>query len=315
MLEAATFDIDLARAKKLYRQSRIQSEPQAERASLAALLKLVDQDFLADWSDDWTVLPREQWRQRRLEALLRSSQLAAELDEDEGALTYAERAIHTDEYSEEAWAYHLRAMAALNRAPEAFKYFRLVRERRRVDIGIDFSSELIDLAKRAGSAEVAERAHRRLSQSQVDFMANVMEAHVFSNPVVLLPILASEEFKKEAYQHPLQAWTLLRAVIENTSGGESNRLRVMITALSIAQMVDEYGAAFDYGEWLIENTPEQAEEHRYAMNRFGFISFELRDWEGAESYLRRHNLLCERYGRHRERIGEDQPYRSCLALG
>ncbi len=296
MLDAEVFDIDLLRAERLYRQSRVEQDVEGERASLGELLKLTSNDFLQDWPEEWTREPRDLWRRRRVEALLRSAQLAADNEEDEVALALADQAVRADEYSEEGWAIFLRCMATVNRSAEAVDRFRAVRERRRADIEIDFSPELIDLAKRTNSGQGAASRTQRSPHGQLDFMAKVMSAQATSNPVALLPILAAEDFKREAFEHPLQAWTLLQQVIDNTAGTEPDRLSVMLTAIGIADMVDEYGTAFDYGEWLIENTPEQSKEHRYSAHRLGFISFEMRDWQEADRYLQHYRSLCERYG-------------------
>lgn len=283
---------DLAEAEKLYRRSRIAQNVDEERETLQKLLSIIGSDFLADWREPWTEEPRLYWRERRIEVALRLASIGIGLEEYELAEGESLRALSIDDFNEEAWATYLRAMLELGRQASAVERFGVTRRKRLSELGFDFSKDLLQLAKRVSTgAPKPERS--RFGAEARDLLSNTLER---SDPELLLPILISDAFKKEALRKPFESWKLLHDVIEQTEGVSEARLQAMRLSILLAGMVDQYGIACDYAEWILDNVPETSIQHRHTLNMLGFMNFEVRDWDDAWRHLTRYQELAERYG-------------------
>lgn len=288
-------DSDLLQAERLYRRSRIAQNVDEERETLQKLLTIVGEDLLADWREPWVEEPRLHWRELRIEAALRLASIGIGLEEYELAETESLRALSVDDFNEEAWAIYLRTMMELGHQSSAVERFGVVRKRRLVELGFDFSGELLQLAKRVSTGTPKpEGESNRFTGAAREAIANALER---SNPELLLPVLASEAFKKESLRNPGEAWKLLADVIDRTDGTDPSRIQAMKLAIWLTSMVDQYGVACDYAEWIIENMPEDSKDHRYALNMLGFMNFELRHWDDAWLHLLRFRELAEKYER------------------
>lgn len=291
---AADQDSDLILAESLYRRSRVAQNVDEERGILQRLLAIIGTDFLADWTESWTDRPRLFWREKRIEIALRLASIGIAIEDYQLAENESLRALSTDDFSEEAWSAYLRATIELGSHSRAIERFGVVRRRRLTEIGFDFSGDLLRLAKRVSTSQPKPSSERnRFSQSAREVLSNTLEQ---SDPHLLLPVLASDTFKKEALRKPFDAWKLLCDVVDRTEGTDEVRIRVMRLSILLAGMVDQYGTACDYAEWIIENLPESNVQHRHALNMLGFMNFEFRDWEDAWRHLHRYLEISESYG-------------------
>lgn len=294
-------DCDLLTADRLYRRSRIAQDVKDEQTSLAALLSVIGQDFLADWKEPWAAPLRHQWQERRADSARRLAEIALSTEEYNLAEAEALRALEVDEFGEEAWAIYLRVMGETGQHATAVERFRTARIKLNDEFELSFSDQLLALARRVATGKMQKSAPGTgASIATREVMANLFDRQLEDAPETLLPLFASEAFRKEALRDPMEAWKLIRAAVDRTDGIDPARVQAMMLAIRLADMVDEYGAAFDYGEWLIENLPEDRTEYRFALNLLGFMSFELREWDDAWRYLQKFHELAERNGTPRD---------------
>lgn len=300
-LSFADSECDLLATDRVYRRSRIVQNTNEERETLSNLLAIIDRDLLEGWKEPWTEPARNLWRERKAEAALRLAEIALSTEDYELAEAEATRALGVDEFSEEAWAIYLRVMAETGQHTLAVDKFRVARARMQAELEFDFSDELRSLARRVATGKMQKSVPGAgASVATREVMANLFDRQLEEAPETLLPLFAGEAFRKEALRDPTEAWKLIRAAVDRTSGIDPARVQAMMLAIRLADMVDEYGAAFDYGEWLVENLPEDRPEYRFATNLLGFMSFELREWDDAWRHLQKFQELAERYGTPRD---------------
>ncbi|MCO5297255.1 MAG: bacterial transcriptional activator domain-containing protein [Fimbriimonadaceae bacterium] len=289
--------IDVHAAEGLYRCGRIAESLEEEKRSLERLLDMIGVDFLEGERWTWADELRGHWRERRIEVALRLARIGISQDELELAESESLRALETDGHHEEAWTTYLHTLAAAGKSPAAAKRFESARRRHLAEFGFDFSPDLLNLARRVSLGQVpARRRTPTTSAPARELMARTMERQLATDPNSLLPLFASDSFRKEALGSPTQAWELVQQAVDSTSGISEERVAVMMLALSLADMVDAYRKGLEYAEWLVDNLPEGRREHRYAINILGFISFDVREWDDAWRYLRRFEQLAEAHG-------------------
>lgn len=289
--------IDLIDAEHLYRRSRIVEEVDAEKRDIQKALTIIASDFLEGWQGEWTIAPRNHWRTRRIELALRLAGIALNDGDLEVALRETHRVLTDDEFNEEAWALRLRASAMAEDVRRTVDSFKEARQRLRKELGFDFSPELVDIARLASAGKLeAVTSDRSSTPAERDLMVKIMQDQLEQDPESLLPLLSTESFRKHALQFPLEAWRLLRRSIEQTTGTGEHRVKAISLAIRLADMVDEPEIAFDYGDWLMENVPEDQKEVRYASNMLGYLFFELREWDSAWAYIHRFKDLAQKYG-------------------
>lgn len=290
--------IDLLEAERLYRRSRVAQDPGEERDLLREVLTLVSDDLLPEVQQEWLEPLRLHWAERRIECALRLASIGIGLEDYEMAEIESLRALSIDDFNEEAWSLYLRTMMQVDQSAQALERFGAARKRRLADLGFDFSSNLLELAKRVSSGPAKPVGDRsRFSVPAREAITNALEG---SDPELLLPILASEAFRKEAHRNPNDAWKLICDVLEGTKGTDPSRLKVIRLLIFLTHVVGQHGVACDYAEWLAENMPEDSTDHLYAVSNLGFMNFELREWDAAWSYMRRYLELAEKHGLPRE---------------
>lgn len=297
-LNTANSEVDLHEAERLYRRSRIAQDPDEERAILQRLLGVANADFLADAPFPWAEPIRLHWRERRIEAALRLASIGIALEDYELAENESLRALSIEDLNEEAWSIYLRAMLEIGRQKQAKVRFDAARRKRLTDLGFDFSKDLLQLANRLQIATPKPKAERnRFSEPARNAITTALEE---AHPEILLPILATDPFRKEAFKNPNDAWKLLRRVLDATEGTSPERLKVIQLLIFLTDIVGQPGVACDYAEWMIENIPEDKPQHWYAVNNLGFINFELREWDAAWTHMHRYLELAQKYDSPRD---------------
>lgn len=297
-LDIADAEVDLFEAERLYRRSRIAQDPDEEREILQRFLTLVKADLLPDPQFAWAESLQIHWRERRIEAALRLGSIGIGFEDYELAESESLRAISIDEFNEEAWSLYIRAMTEMGRQKQAIARFGTVQERLLTELGFDFSKELLQLVHRISSGAPKSATDRsRFTTAARDAISNALER---SNPDLLLPILTTDAFKKEALRSPNDAWKMICDVLERTEGTSDMRLQLIRLLIFLTDVVGQYGVALDYAEWLLDNTPEDNLNHWFALNNLGFMNFQLREWDLAWSYMKRYLDLVEKYDQARE---------------
>ncbi|MBL8047823.1 MAG: hypothetical protein JNJ45_03990 [Chthonomonas sp.] len=297
-LHSELFHSDLSLAQRLYQQARVTQEPTVELRLLTELNTLIEPGFLPGWRDPWTDGIRLHWASREKEVKLRIAQLALSLQDHAVALSMVDHLLTLEPADEEGWTLYFRLMVAEGRDAEALDRFRVVRKAWLEQSHLDFSAELMSLAKRIRDKQIVpENAlPAKISQAERDLVIDVFEKQLDSDPRVVLELCTSQAFRFEAMHSPNDALGLLRRVIERTAPGDSLRIEAQSLAAKLATMVCDYATTFDYCEDIMEHSSIESSPYRQALNQLGFGNFELRNWELADKYLRQHYEANLAYG-------------------
>lgn len=119
----------------------------APPTDVRADLRLLAQDLLPDWSDDWLVFERERLRQLRLHALEQLSTALLGAGRCGEAIEAAQLAIDADPLRESAHAAVVRAHMAEGNHGDAVTQLRRCRELLARELGLDPTTVLADLTR------------------------------------------------------------------------------------------------------------------------------------------------------------------------
>lgn len=292
------FSSDVSEAKRLYQQARVAQEPGQELAMLRELDQFYSRGFLLGWRDPWVEAQRIHWIQRDREVKLRLSQAALGLHDYDLALDAVERLLGVDPYDEEGWTLYFRLMTALHKSAEALDRFRLVRNEFLEHSHVDFSPELMALAKRIRDNKISSETAlpARIPQAERDLVIGVIEKQLDDDPHNVLALCTSQAFKLESAHSPYDALGLLNKAIERTDPSDKLRLSAQDWAARLAMLVGDHATVFDYCEEIVEQTDPSEAVHRAATNHLGFANFELRNWDAAETYLNTFKAMVDEFG-------------------
>ncbi len=288
--------VDLLEARSLLKKTRLLWDREEERECLQRFLSLVKNDLLDGWTNAWTIQPREVWRNHRIGALLRLTQLAIDLGDLDEVISLTESTLELAPHDPVTWGHYLRTMAKQGAGQVAVDRFREARKALKAR-GEDFSSEVIALAKHVhGGGIKAEHQKRSLTVPEQEIVASTVERAFISDPSLALAIIASPAFRAEVFRRPREAFRFAAEALDNSREDDPNRVKAMWAVLWAGLSVNDHERTQSICQWLIANTDESSQDHRFAALQLGFMNFERRNWPEAHRWTNLAKDLAAKHG-------------------
>ena len=226
---------NLARiARKVLRNEEVETQ------DLLAAVNEYRGDLLADFYDDWISLPREEYRQAYLAALLQLVERAREKSEYARAIDYARKALATDPANEPAHQHLIFSYAALGDRTAALEQYETCRRLLDEELGVEPSPETRSLAEVIRKQTVTESPaarHTNLPRPRTSFIGRDRE---FAD---------LKERIKNGVVGPKVAEAASSRILTLTGAGGSGKTRLAIE-LGHA-LVDAYAD----GVWFVDLAP------------------------------------------------------------
>lgn len=296
-LQPGSLQSDLSQVDADFRHARVTQDPAEELAVHQKLDEVLSQGFLPGWRDEW-VIPFQVMAETRLrEVQVRRIHLGLELQDYDDARATAAKVLAVDD-DEEVWTSYLRLMAMAGQSAEAIQKFREARAKRQSQTGVDFSAELVELAKRVHQGHLSETNSLpvKISQSERDLVVSFFERQIDTDPRAVLELCARPAFRYEGQRSPMQALSLIKRVINRTEPGDPYRNETLILNGYLAGLVGDHATVFDSMEEVLEHTTPDQFAHRRAMTTYAFTNFELRNWDAANEMMKRYYEYALEYG-------------------
>lgn len=260
--------IDLAEVRGLLQQVSEEPDPNLERDILRRLLPVLGANLGIEGDETWVVQAQAEWSAAAQAGILRLAEIGAETEDAELRAEAAAFGLRRAPWDVALWSHRLLGSAAIGQGEEALRAFAAA-ERELLDEGLDFSSELTELAEavRSGSAALFS-----LPPAELDLVGSFFQRCVAREPEMAVRMLASDSFRPEVLRRPAEAVRLLRSVVAKAPGPSDELERCRVRIVSALLMMGDLDGVIEEGETLLRE-PVQPARRRIALLNLSYAYF------------------------------------------
>jgi len=287
-------DFDAIRA--LERKLPLAVSAAEERTRLDEWIDAIGPGLLPDWNDEWLAGYQEEWRQRRISALLKSAELALQAEDLPAAVARSETLLQALPFDAFGWGVYLDAMARSGKGPEAARRFSAARKRMAAEGLGDFPGQLIKLAKAVRDGTYGPAPDLPALPSGVDqAVIRAFQRMLRLDPTAAMRFVSHDAFRLEVFRDPEPSIQLLESMLQSSPKEGPEWTALAIITMRTYSLLRDVDRVLEIGTGLLDRelTPLQ---RRLVLSLVSFSYYLIRDFDRAFQYVDQAVEVAENHG-------------------
>lgn len=295
-LRTHQIESDLEAIRALERKLPLALSASEERAKLDEWLDAIGPGLLPDWNDEWLAGHQEDWRQRRISALLKSAELALAADDLPAAIDRSEALLKELPFDAFGWGVYLDAMAKLRRGPEAVRRFNSARKRMAAEGAGDFPGQLIKLAKSVREGTHGPAPDLPILPSGVDqAVVRAFQRMLVIDPDFAMRFVSHDAFRLEVFRDAEPSIQLLESMLETSPKESPEWTSLAVMTMRTHSLLRNVDRVLEIGKSLLDRELNPL-QRRLVLSLVSFSHYLIRDFEKAFHFVDQAIEVAESHG-------------------